>query len=373
MLFAANNLPGITEVKADGRVSKSVANHFLAELYITVKKWDEAIAAADKVISDPAVSIMTTRFGKKAGQVGDPYWDLFQKGNQTRSVGNREVLWALQEAFNIPGGTDPNIFNASGFLFERVYTSNFSALRGTDNLPLFINTPNTAIGGLPAGRGVALAHPTEYFGYTIWDGPSRTVDLRNHNRNLTRDWPVTNPASRHFGRMASEARAAFVSQDTFTTWFPYIAKATTPGDHPALIVANAATGQLTSNAGKVYTDWYLVRVAETYLLRAEAKLGKELLSAAADDINVVRRRSNAIPVSPADVNINYILDERLRELNIEEDRRSTLARLDLLYDRTRLGNIYSGKTIQPHNNLYPIPFSEIERNTGEKLEQNPGY
>src|SRR5690606_32602826 len=130
---------------------------------------------------------------------------------------------------------------------------------------------------------------------------------------------------------------------------------------------------LIGTSGKTFKDWYLVRVAETYLLRAEAKLGKGDNLGAASDINVVRNRANANPVAVADVTIDYILDERMRELNIEEARRMTLCRLGKLYDRTVLGNEFAGLTIQPHNNLYPIPFTEIERNTGAALEQNLGY
>jgi hypothetical protein len=51
----------------------------------------------------------------------------------------------------------------------------------------------------------------------------------------------------------------------------------------------------------------------------------------------------------------------------------------LLYDRASRycnGNPAStnfGCDVQPFHNLFPIPFSEIESNTGATLEQNPGY
>jgi hypothetical protein len=70
--------------------------------------------------------------------------------------------------------------------------------------------------------------------------------------------------------------------------------------------------------------------------------------------------------------MDYILDERMRELGIEEKRRLTLQRLGLLYDRVTRFNPYYDQ-IQEFYNLWPIPFSEIERNTGAVLEQNPGY
>ena len=116
-----------------------------------------------------------------------------------------------------------------------------------------------------------------------------------------------------------------------------------------------------------------MRLAETYLLRAEAHLGNNDATSAAADINVVRARANATPVAPADVDINYILDERARELSMEEFRTLTLQRLELQYERTRDLNPWSGTTIAAHNNLWPIPQREIDLNTGADLAQNPGY
>ncbi|MGJ1422275.1 RagB/SusD family nutrient uptake outer membrane protein [Sphingobacterium spiritivorum] len=73
------------------------------------------------------------------------------------------------------------------------------------------------------------------------------------------------------------------------------------------------------------------------------------------------------------VNIDYILDERLRELYPEEFRVVTLARLGKLYDRDKLYNPKSGLSIEQYHNLWPIPSNEITQNTEAKLEQNPGY
>ena len=47
----------------------------------------------------------------------------------------------------------------------------------------------------------------------------------------------------------------------------------------------------------------------------------------------MRSRSNATNITSSQVNIDFILDERMRELGVEEKRRLTLARMDLLYDR----------------------------------------
>ena len=117
-------------------------------------------------------------------------------------------------------------------------------------------------------------------------------------------------------------------------FYPFQSKITTPGDHPDELYANKETGLLLSSAMATYSDQYYARLAETYLLRAEAYLGKGDKIKAAADINAVRTRVNANPVASGDVTIDYILDERLRELAYEEQRRLTLARqLGMVYER----------------------------------------
>lgn len=191
-----------------------------------------------------------------------------------------------------------------------------------------------------------------------------------------------NPASEWYGKNLSEFRDMFRQRldDTIRNFYPYQSKVTTPGNHPAELFVDPVLKTLNaSTAGTTYTDQYFIRLAETYLLRAEAHLGNGDAGKAAADINVVRARAMAKPVTPGEVNIDFILDERMRELGIEEKRRLTLNRLGLLYDRTsRYCNGHPtaanfGVDVAPHNNLFPIPFSEIERNTDAVLEQNPGY
>jgi hypothetical protein len=119
-----------------------------------------------------------------------------------------------------------------------------------------------------------------------------------------------------------------------------------------------------------------MRLAETYLLRAEAYLLKSDKQKAADDINVIRNRAKATPVIAGDVTIDLILDERARELYGEEFRVSTLMRMGKLveYLNKYNGTIkQKGYTIADYKNKMPIPRSEIEANKGAVLEQNQGY
>ena len=100
-------------------------------------------------------------------------------------------------------------------------------------------------------------------------------------------------------------------------------------------------------------------------------LGNTPLAAA--DINIVRARSNASPVAAASVDIDLILDERMREFGMEEKRMFTLMRLGKWYDRVKKCNPFYAPVADPKYNLWPIPQTEIDRNRSAKLEQNPGY
>ncbi len=117
----------------------------------------------------------------------------------------------------------------------------------------------------------------------------------------------------------------------------------------------------------------MFRLAETYLLRAEAYLGSGNTALAAADINLVRARGKASPVAPGSVTLDYILDERLRELGVEEKRMLTLMRMGKLVDRVTRFNPFYGTKMQPHFNLWAIPQREIERNRNGTFEQNPEY
>ncbi|HMB62740.1 MAG TPA: RagB/SusD family nutrient uptake outer membrane protein [Eudoraea sp.] len=125
-------------------------------------------------------------------------------------------------------------------------------------------------------------------------------------------------------------------------------------------------------------DFILMRLADAYLLRAEARLQQGNTSGAADDINVVRTRAawpgqeGAIQITPGDVTLDFLLDERARELVGEGWRWWDLARTGKLVERTRLHNTGAQPNIQDYHVVRPIPQDQIDRTLGG-YPQNPGY
>ncbi len=376
--FAAENLPGIAEV-ADGQVSNLAAYHLLSETYVVQERWNDAIAAASMVIDDPSTALMTERFGSRADEPGDVYWDLFRRDNQNRGSGNTEGIWVFQQEVNVPGGELTTADN-DGAQLERDHAPRPWSFPYTDSTGV---TPFLTLGvsDYTGGRGIGRLRGTDHLNYGIWQSDF-DGDMRNSEYNFVRDVAFNNPESEWFGQMLSDHWDYFrqTNVDTIRYFYPYQSKVTTPGNHPPELFVDPELMTLNASAaGSTYTDQYFIRLAETYLLRAEAYLGAGNLAAAAEDINTVRARAQAEPVTSDQIDIDYILDERMRELGVEEKRRLTLNRLGLLYDRTNRycnGNPVAanfGCDVQPYHNLFPIPFSEIESNTGARLEQNPGY
>jgi starch-binding outer membrane protein, SusD/RagB family len=375
---AATNLPNVDAVK-DGKVSKAVANHLLAETYIALKDYDKAIAAATEVIEKSNLKLMTDRFGSLRTQPGDVFYDLFRVGNQNRKSGNLESIWVAQYENDVIGG----VLTSSGTPMnnlERVVAPAVFSISGSDAKPLMIDgaSQSTINGG---GRGVSFVQPTNYWTYEIWGlDPKKDnrkldttiTDIRTSPFNISRDLIYTNPASKFFGTSIIDNKAPNWVAASWR-WYPYPTKVTTPGQHPVGVIQDPAKLTLKTVAGPTFRDMYLIRLPETILLRAEAHLLKGDAAKAAIDINLVRARAKAKLVVAADVTLDYILDERARELVFEEDRRITLSRMGKLVERAKKYNQLSGPTVQPFHALFPIPFSEIEANKDAKLEQNPGY
>ena len=403
--FAAENLPDISSVK-DGEISAEAANFLLSELYLAVGKNQEAVDAATKVISNPSLALMTTRFGSRKNEDGDVYWDLFRRENQNRKSGNTEGIWVIQLETNVQGGannTSYYFWTEGSFWAERYYapqTGLFEIILadGTHVKPF-----NWPVGDYTGGRGIGTYYATNHFYRTIWESDFNN-DIRNSEYNYPRKFKfnqssfTSNPQYKAmFGDSIDLENldklpagvtlvTGYSGGVTPTTDVPnrfmcgYQTKCTTPFNHPDAQYSNKSTYVLSGTGGKTYTDQYMFRLAEAYLLRAEGYLGLGNNAKAADDINVVRRRANASDVKASDVTLDYILDERMRELGIEEKRRLTLSRTGKLYERTKKYNKYyspeysdDGKGIQEYQALYPIPQSVIEANKDAKLEQNPGY
>jgi starch-binding outer membrane protein, SusD/RagB family len=348
LLYAATNLPepGALGSKTNaagkpaGRANKYMANQLLAEAYLRMDKNDKAEQQAQIVISSAKFGLSTTRFGIRGSQPGDPFADMFIYGNQRRSQGNREAIWTME--MEHPSTVIGGITNAPQQ--RRVWTAAYYQITGmkiVDSL---------------GGRGIARLRLNNWVIYQLYE----QNDMRNSPFNFRRRYWYNDPARpATFGQPVPYTGfdTIFRIAPNTTKWFQF-----DPNDEFGFAMIK---------------DIILMRLGETYLLLAEAQFKQNKTVEAAATLNILRTRANATPVTPAQVTMDYILDERARELLGEENRRMTLMRTKTLVDRaTRLNavspvNQMTG--IATRHLLMPIPQSEINLNKDAKLEQNPGY
>lgn len=125
----------------------------------------------------------------------------------------------------------------------------------------------------------------------------------------------------------------------------------------------------------VDTDLPMYRLADVYLMYAEAVVrgGGGSASTALGYVNAIRTRANASTVSS--LNLDFILDERSRELSWEMTRRTDLIRFGKFTTSAYLwpwkGNVKDGVAVADYRNLFPIPNNDLAVNPN--LKQNPGY
>ncbi|MGH2624062.1 MAG: RagB/SusD family nutrient uptake outer membrane protein, partial [Sphingobacterium sp.] len=262
--------------------------------------------------------------------------------------------------------------------------------------------PNIEIDQVNAyGRGIGRVRPTWYTQKGMWKD---TTDLRHAPGNwmdmedLVYNRPSLKGSDSYYGKhlQLRNAQGTILSNDTIRQWFGW--------PHYKLFVEDPQRVQ--PAGGK--SDWYIFRLAETYLLRAEAYFWKGDVAMAAADINKVRERALATPITAADVNIGTILDERARELYYEEPRKTELTRIayifamtgktaengksytleafsenNYFYDRVMAKSDFYNKgvktnfgvtyTMSPYHVLWPVPISAINGNSLGHINQNKGY
>jgi hypothetical protein len=128
------------------------------------------------------------------------------------------------------------------------------------------------------------------------------------------------------------------------------------------------------------TDYPMFRLADAYLMYAEVAVrgGGGSIPQAVEYVNALRERAYGGPgqnITAADLTLDFILDERARELYWEGHRRTDLIRFGVFTGGDKLwswkGNVQAGTSTPDHLNVYPIPASEILANPN--LTQNPGY
>jgi hypothetical protein len=351
LVFAVQNLPDIEDVptnskgKLYARANKFMAMQQLAEVYLRVGKPELAEPQLKAIIDSGRFSLIKNRYGIKSSQPGDFYSDMFVYGNQRRSQGNTEAIWVMEQENpnTVVGGITDNPQQRRNWVAQ------------------YYDVQGMSLADSLGGRGLARLRISNWVAYGLFkDG-----DVRNSKHNLRRTFYYNNPARPDlFGK-----KVPYTGPDTLHKIAPHITK----------------WNQFDPNDTFGYAmikDFILMRLGETYLLLAEAQVKQGKNADAAATLNVLRQR--AFPEYPAkgqvtasEVTLDFVLDERARELIGEEDRRKTLMRTKTLVTRTlRLNSNNPVNPVQGLKDMHmllPIPQREIELNKDAVLTQNPGY
>ncbi len=144
--------------------------------------------------------------------------------------------------------------------------------------------------------------------------------------------------------------------------------------------ARNADGTQAANYNPAFacTDFPIFRLADAYLMRAEASHNLSDDLSAAADINVVRERAYGNTdgnILAGQVTDKFLLDERGREFYYEAQRRTDLVRFgkftDGSYNWEWKGGTPNGANTDSHLNIFPIPGDEVSANPN--IKQNPNY
>jgi starch-binding outer membrane protein, SusD/RagB family len=334
LLFAEANLPATST--NPGKLTRAVAQHYLAEMYLALGKPDSAELKAQAVVSSADYRLVTARYGVQATRPGTAFTDMFLDGNVNRSQGNTEVLWAWQYAENVLGG--------GGSIMRRSWVTRYESNAGLK------------ISGEYGGRGIGRLAITNY-GLNLYEA----ADVRGGNFAIRRFYTLNNPATLGTTRKLGDTLRTVAGTEKVSD---PLRPSTRKWDWVDPVDTTGAIQ---------YNDQPYLRLAETYLLLAEAqfKLGKTPEAAAT--LNAVRARSGASAITAAQVTLAFILDERSRELVTEEERRYTLLRTGTWLARVKQYNTLAAPVVAARDTLLPIPQSAIDANINRPLPQNPGF
>ncbi|MEJ7769870.1 MAG: RagB/SusD family nutrient uptake outer membrane protein [Chitinophagaceae bacterium] len=361
--FGAANL----EVKPVdyGRATKPAAEHLLARVYLTkagsdAKKPDDYAKALDyakKVINNYGFKLLPD-FGR-----------VFEQGIGEK---NDEVIWSVQNT------NDPRT-NGEGNRGHLYFIMEYDVLPGMQR-----DTEN--------GRPFKRFRPTNFtlnvlfndrLNDTRYEKSFKHVFYSNNAATIPKvnGVPRYNVGDTSVWLPGTELPATVINSKPYAVYPP---SKYSPKIFPTLIkFLDPLRPDRTYEQGS--RDFLVYRLAETHLIAAEAAMFTGDNASASNFINAVRLRAartstNAIQnaefrtamiATPAMMNIDFILDERGRELLGEQIRWFDLVRTGKLIERVKKWNP-DAAAIKDHHILRPIPQEQIDRTTGT-FKQNPGY
>lgn len=345
-----------------GRVTKGMAQHLLAKVYLTrgyksyagATDFTKAAELAEAVIAGPytLLSDFTKLFDPAVSGFQVNTEVIFSVQYSSTTATNGTGNW-LHQHFTMDMPVYPAIGRSSYYNKSQqayVPTPWFFTIFDKTRDARYSGTVHTAIYAQVASGVFAVGDTVIYFPDVAWTAAQKAA-VKYYVYNPDEYRTVTTFANRSFPSFKKFREVGMAYADGLGT-----------------------------------RDTYVFRLAETYLIAAEAYLKANNLTEALNKFNAVRKRGGKTGTNPATgllykdemaataLTIDDILDERARELAGEELRWFELKRTGKLVERTLLRNDEAKATakLQSFHTLRPIPQNQIDLNRGE-LGQNLGY
>ncbi len=363
--FADLNLPAVASDY--GRATKPAAEHLLAKVYLT-----RAALTNNQADYAKAAELAKTVINDYSFRLLDDFSDVFAQGTGEK---NNEVIFSVQYSSNVLTNGDGNQLHLF-FIFP--YDTQLGMQRDLAN-----------------GRPFTRFKPTPYNLTSLYnsdiDGRFDKTFKRIYYCNKAGNYTING----HQVNMKSGDTSIYFPQAEMTEaeiaakdYSVYPPSKVTDAVYPTLTkFLDPARKDLSDPAGS--RDFILFRLGETYLIAAEALLMSGQQAEAVMLINTLRRRAakagatvaetaankTAMEITAAQLNIDFILDERMRELNGEHQRWFDLVRTKQLVSRVKAYNALAAPNIQEFHALRPIPQTQIDRTDGgtSAFPQNTGY
>lgn len=360
-------IPGLEDKKASsqyGRATKYAAEHLLGRVHIT-KATSSSGTGDDYSKAEVLLKDVIQNSGLR---LLSDFGDVHAFGNEI----NDEIIWSVQYSRNPltnGGGNNAHVF----FLME--YDVQPGMQRDTQN-----------------GRPFKRYRPTVYALETVFQ--NRENDSR-YKKSFKDTYLSNKPGTYTATFDNSKTSLTFAAGDTtiFLPGFempveerakrPYQVLVPSRYDEklfPAL-TKHLDPGRVDRTQFQGGRNYLAMRLADTYLLLAEAQFRQGKIAEATETINVVRRRAAwpgkeaAMEITPDQFTFEFLMEERARELTGEQTRWLDLKRWGNLVERVRLYNPQGAPNIQDFHALRPIPQTQIDRAAGNEsaFPQNPGY
>ena len=363
MEFAVQWVPDQKNMNLIGLINKGACRMLLAKCYLAIGEYQKAKEQTDILIDQSGYALMTESFGtfNDGGEAQtwpitrNVIWDMHRPENKL-IASNREVIMGMPNR-----GADAESF-VKMLTMRILYPFVFdSRIQTTDGKQALLNIKRNS-GDYNAkydymrafGRGIATFRPTSFQTQGVWsvNGKPDEGDLRHSSKmgNWVRmeDYKVNNKASKDFGKpvtLKDPATGKLLCSDTIRRWYDVPHYKFFLDDPVSESNISGSDGSRGATNGGI-ADWYLYRLAEAYLLRAEAKYYINPSDGTIkDDLNAVRQRAKCTELYQGAVSIGDIMNERARELYWEEWRNVELKRVSLCLARSgkpdEWGNAYN--------------------------------